>query len=82
MPHACDMRPNMPAFFFSCCGVGSNARPRARQIFGAGGALIQKKNREKRRKEKKEKGRKREKKKREKRELLDYIFTINFSQLC
>ena len=48
----------------------------------AGGAIIQKKNREKRRKERKEKRRKREKKKREKRKLLDCISRISFSQFC
>ena len=47
------------------------------QIFGAGGAIIQKKNREKRRKERKEKRRKERGKKREKRKLSDNISRIN-----
>ena len=45
-----------------------------RQIFGAGGAIIQKKNREKRRKERKEKRRKREKKKKGKEEIVGLYF--------
>ena len=53
-----------------------------RQIFGAGGAIIQKKNREKKRKERKEKRRKERGKKREKRKLSDNISRINFSQFC
>ena len=52
------------------------------QIFGAGGAIIQKKNREKRRKERKEKRGKERGKKREKRKLSDNISRINFPQFC
>ena len=65
-----------------CTGVLGPRGVGFRQIFGAGGAIIQKKNREKRRKERKEKRRKREKKKREKRKLLDCISRISFSQFC